>query len=173
MEGPGGLPASFLSMEPVTVLAALLVAAGIVGLVIPVLPGLAVTLLGVLVWTLSRGDAAGWTVWGICAAIALVGWVVQYTVPGRRMKAAGVPTSTLLIGAVCGFVGFFVIPVVGLFLGFVAGVYVVEQLRLRRADAAWRATRHAIQGVLLSMGIELAAAVLVALTWTVGLLATR
>ncbi|AKU17129.1 DUF456 domain-containing protein [Luteipulveratus mongoliensis] len=160
-------------MELVTVVAALMIATGIVGLVVPVLPGLLVTVAGVLLWTLDRGDRTAWIVFAICAVIALAGWTVQYVVPSRRMRAAGVPTTTLLFGAVCGIAGFFVIPVVGLFVGFPLGVYLAEHLRLRNATAAWGATKVALKGVLLSIGIELAAACLVAATWVVGLLITR
>lgn len=160
-------------MELVSVLAALLIAVGIAGLVIPVLPGLVLTVVGVLVWALERGDSAGWTVFGIALAIAIIGWVTQYVVPGRRMKAAGVPTRTLVAGAVCAVVGFFVIPVIGLFVGFVLGVYLMERLRTSNGAAAWTQTKVALKGVLLSVGIELCAAVGVAATWVVGLLVTR
>ncbi|YAL84475.1 DUF456 domain-containing protein [Dermacoccaceae bacterium W4C1] len=160
-------------MEPMTVLAALLIAVGIAGLVIPVLPGLALTLVGVLVWAIGNGTTTAWVVFGICVVLGLIGWVVQYTVPGRRMKRAGVPTRALVIGAVAAVIGFFVIPVVGLFVGFVLGVMVGEYLRLRDPAAAWAQTIAASKGVLLSIGIELAAAVTIAVVWVVGLLATR
>lgn len=160
-------------MELVSVLAGLLIVVGIAGLVIPVLPGLILTVIGVLIWALERGDGAGWTVFAIAVMIAVIGWVTQYAVPGRRMKSAGVPTSTLVVGAACAVVGFFVIPVVGLFLGFVLGVYVMERVRASGADVAWDRTKVALKGVLLSIGIELAAAVGVAATWVVGLLVTR
>ncbi|WP_018156058.1 DUF456 domain-containing protein [Demetria terragena] len=159
-------------MEIVTVLAVLLVAVGIVGLVIPVLPGLLLTVLGVFVWALERNDSAGWTVWGICVAVAVIGWVLQYAIPGRRLKAAGVPTRTLVGGAILGVIGFFVIPVVGLFVGFVLGIFLMERLRLDTADA-WAQTKVALKGVLMSIGIELCAALVVATTFVVGLLATR
>ncbi|MDE9366779.1 DUF456 domain-containing protein [Luteipulveratus sp. YIM 133132] len=160
-------------MELVTVAAAVLVVGGILGLVIPVLPGLLLTIAGVLLWAGDRNDATGWTVFVVCLLIAAAGWTIQYLVPSRRMRAAGVPTTTLLFGAVCAVVGFFVIPVVGLFVGFVLGVYLAEQLRLRDASRAWTATKTALRGVLLSIGIELAAACLVACVWVAGLLITR
>lgn len=160
-------------MEPLTVLAALMILVGIVGLVVPVLPGLAVTVAGVLVWALGNGSGTAWTVFGGCVLIAIAGWITQYAVPGRRMKAAGVPTSTLVAGAVCAIVGFFVIPVVGLFAGFVLGIYVIERVRLSDGELAWTRTKAALKGVLLSIGIELCAALLVAATFVVGLLITR
>nr|WP_246210013.1 DUF456 domain-containing protein [Nocardioides piscis] len=63
--------------------------------------------------------------------------------------------------------GFFVIPVVGLFIGFVLGVYAAEHRRLGSA-AAWPATKHALKAVGLSILIELAAAMLAVATWIVG-----
>lgn len=160
-------------MELVTVIAGLLIVVGIAGLVIPVLPGLALTVAGVLVWALERGDGTGWTVFGICLGVAALGWVTQYAIPSKRMKAAGVPTRTLLVGALCAVVGFFVIPVLGLFVGFVLGVYLMERLRMSDGAAAWAQTKVALKGVLLSIGIELCAALIVAATWVVGLLITR
>ena len=49
--------------------------------------------------------------------------VVKYAVPGRRLKAA-VPMRTLVVGGMFAVVGFFVIPVVGVLVGFPIGVYV-------------------------------------------------
>ncbi len=68
-------------------------------------------------------------------------------------------------------VGFFVIPVVGLFVGFVLGIYLAERARLG-ADQAWPSTKHALRAVGLSIVIELTAAVLAAATWVVGLAVT-
>nr|WP_284290737.1 DUF456 family protein [Angustibacter aerolatus] len=52
--------------------------------------------------------------------------MVKYVLPGRRLKDAGVPWWTTLAGVALGVVGFFVVPVVGLLLGFVLGVYLAE-----------------------------------------------
>lgn len=159
-------------MQPVTVLSGFMIAAGIVGLIVPVLPGLALSMLGVLLWAWSTGGTAWWFFTAACVA-AVIGWIVQYTVPGKRMAAAGVPGRVLLLGAVCGIVGFFVIPVVGLFIGFVLGVLLAELGRTRTVADAWTSTKHALKAVVTSVAIELTAAVVVALIWVTGLLATR
>ncbi len=67
-------------------------------------------------------------------------------------------------------VGFFVIPVVGLFLGFVVGVYGAEEERLG-PQAAWPSTKLAVRAVGLSILIELAGALLAAATWLAAVLA--
>lgn len=155
---------------PVAVITGLLIAAGILGLIVPVLPGLAICLFGVLLWSGVGGTQGHWIVFGICVVIALIGWVLQWTRPNKHLKSFGVPGRSRLAGVALGAVGFFVIPVVGLFIGFVAGVYLAEHARLRNPAAAWTSTRAAVRAALLSVGIELAAAVAVAATWAVGLL---
>jgi uncharacterized protein YqgC (DUF456 family) len=152
-------------MDVTTVLAAVLVAAGIVGIVLPVLPGLVLVVAGVGVWAVARGDVVAWSVLGIVVAIVLVGSVVKYLVPGRRLRDAGVPGRTIAAGAVLGVVGFFVIPVVGLFIGFVLGVYLAELARLGRHEAAWPSTRRALAAVGWSLVIEMATGLLAAAVW--------
>ena len=56
-------------------------------------------------------------------------------------------------------VGFFVIPVVGFFIGFPLGVYLEERRRLGRHASAWRSTREALRAMGLSIVIELSATV--------------
>jgi uncharacterized membrane protein len=95
---------------------------------------------------------------------------VKYALPGRRLKAAGVPTGTLLAGTLLGLVGFFVIPVVGLVIGFVVGVYLSELARVGR-ELAWPSTVSALRAVGLSLLIELAAGLLAAAVWLAGAVA--
>ncbi|CAN5202746.1 DUF456 domain-containing protein [soil metagenome] len=146
------------------------VVVGLVGIVVPVLPGSVLILAAVLVWTLEEASRAAWLVFAVATTFLVLGTVVKYAVPGRRLKTAGVPARTLWAGALLGLVGFFVVPVVGLFLGFVAGVYLAESRRLGKAQA-WPSTKHALSAVGLSVLIELTAAVLAAATWFAGALA--
>jgi uncharacterized protein len=147
------------------VVAALLVVAGIVGIVVPVLPGLILVVAGVGVWAVPRGDAVAWTVLGIVVAIVVLGSVAKYLLPGRRLRDSGVPGRTLALGAVLGVVGFFVIPVVGLFLGFVLGVYLAELARLGGRESAWPSTKQALTAVGWSLVIEMATGLLAAAVW--------
>jgi uncharacterized protein YqgC (DUF456 family) len=152
-------------------LVGLAVLVGLVGIVVPVLPGSVLILGAVLVWSIEDGSATAWAVFAIVATLLVVGGVVKYAVPGRRLKSTGVPQRTLLLGGVLGVVGFFAIPVIGLFLGFVLGVYLAELQRVGH-DAAWPSTKHALRAVGVSMLIELAAGTLAAMTWFVGAVIT-
>lgn len=149
----------------------LAVLVGVVGVVVPVLPGTLLILGAVLVWALLEGSGTAWAVFSVVTVLLAAGAVVKYAVPGRRLQAAGVPNSTLLAGAALGLVGFFVIPVIGLVIGFVGGVYLAEMRRVGR-EAAWPSTKHALLAAGLSVLIELAAALLAAATWLTGALLT-
>jgi uncharacterized protein YqgC (DUF456 family) len=158
-------------MTGVEVLVALAIAVGLVGILVPILPGSVLVLGAILVWAWNVGGATAWAVFAVAAVILVAGGVVKYLVPNRRLKEVGVPASTQWVGAALGIVGFFVVPVVGLFLGFVLGVYLAEYRRVG-SSAAWPSTKHALKAVGLSILIELVAAVAATLVWVAGVLAT-
>jgi uncharacterized protein len=154
-----------------TVISVVAIVIGLIGIIVPVLPGLVLCWAGVLVWALFGGAGWGrWVVLAIATGIAIGGTVVKYLLPGRNLKRAGVPNRSLFIGGVLGLVGFFVVPVVGLLLGFVLGVWLAEQMRLNDSSAAWQSTKHALKATGLSMLIELAAGLGIAAVWIVGLI---
>ncbi|MFC7492119.1 MULTISPECIES: DUF456 domain-containing protein [unclassified Knoellia] len=151
---------------------AILIFVGIVGIVVPVVPGLLLAVLGVLLWAYETGGSTAWTFFAVCLAIYLAGVVIQFLVPGRRLREQGVKTTTLLLAVVLGVVGMFVIPVIGFIIGFVLGIFLVEQSRSRDRAQAWARTKSAVRAVITSMGIELCAGLLIAVTWVIGVLAT-
>jgi uncharacterized protein YqgC (DUF456 family) len=150
----------------------LLVIVGLVGIVVPILPGLLLILGGVLLWAAIEGGAVAWSIFAASLVVAVIGWVLQYTLPGKRMRERGVSSSTLIIAVLVGIVGFFVVPVVGAIIGFVLAIFVVELARSRDGALAWERTRHALVAVLHSMGIELAAGLVIAALFVGGLIAT-
>lgn len=152
-------------------LVALAIAIGLVGVIVPVLPGSLLVLAAVLVWSWDLGSSTAWVVFVVATAFTALGAVVKYVVPGRRLKDNGIPSSTLLLGGVLGILGFFVIPVIGLLIGFVLGVYLAELRRVGSA-AAWPATVHALKAVGLSILIELVASLMAAATWALGVVLT-
>ncbi|WGL53936.1 DUF456 domain-containing protein [Nocardioides sp. BP30] len=149
-------------------LCAVLIVLGLAGIVLPVLPGGSVLVAGaVLLWAWAGpDDRAAWLAFTVAALLVVTGLVTKYVVPGRGLKAAGIPLSTQLTGAVAGVVGFFVVPVVGLLIGFVLGIYLAEVRRLGHATA-WRSTRLAVRAAVTSILIDLAAALLATGTWIV------
>ncbi|PMR59661.1 DUF456 domain-containing protein [Verrucosispora sp. ts21] len=157
----------------VSVITALAILAGLAGVVVPGLPALPLCWGGVLVWALFGEAGAGrWLVLAAATVVALGGTVIKYAWPGRNLKRAGVPTATLLVGALLGLVGFFVIPVVGLIIGFVVGIFLMERLRLGDTALAWPATKQAVAATGLAMLIEFLAGVVIGALWVAGLVLT-
>lgn len=158
-------------MTTLDVLVGIAIAIGIAGIIVPVLPGTLLVLGAILVWAVQVGTTTAWVVFAVATVLLAAGTVVKYLVPGRRLNASGVPNRTLLVGALLAFVGFFVVPVVGMFIGFVLGVYVAERARVGGAQA-WPSTVGALKAVGVSILIELVAAFLAAVTWAVGVATT-
>jgi uncharacterized protein YqgC (DUF456 family) len=156
--------------ELLAVLCGAAILIGILGVIVPILPGLILCWAGVLAWAIFSDRGWGkWLVFAIVTLIALLGTVIKYAWPGRNLKRNGVPNLTLFFGGVLAIVGFFVVPVVGIVLGFLLGVYLAERVRLHSHAQAWPSTKHALKAAGLSMLIELAAALLIAGVWGAGL----
>lgn len=153
------------------VVTALAIAVGLVGILVPLLPGTLLVWAAIAVWAFVVTDTAGWIVLGVATAILGAAIVVKYLWPVKRMRAADVGGATLAVGGLAALIGFFVIPVAGLVVGFVGGVFLAELVQRRDRRRAWAATVHAVKGVLLSVGVELTAGLLATAVWIAGVLA--
>ncbi len=142
---------------------------GLVGIVVPVLPGLVLVVGGVVVWAALHPDHRAWVVVAVALVPYGVGVVTSYVVPGRRLKEAGVGSWTVAAAAVLAVVCDIAIPVVGALVGFVGGIFAIEATRRRDLGQAWGMTRSALAAVGLSMLVELTAAGVIVTTWLGGL----
>ncbi len=99
------------------------------------------------------------------ALVIGVGQILKYLLPHRSLSAAGVPGRSILVGGVAAIVGFFLIPIVGLVVGFIGGLYAAEQVRLGDWPAARSSTWLAMKATGFSILIELGALLLAATIW--------
>lgn len=157
---------------PGLILVGLAIAAGIIGTIIQLYPGLPIILIAIGVWAGFTGTATAWLIFAAVAAVVVLAYVLSFLLPARMMRDEGTPWSALTAGIILAFIGFFVIPVIGMPIGFVVGVYLAELVRLKNPAAAWRQTMIALKGVLLSVIIELAAGAICAGLWVLGLILT-
>jgi uncharacterized protein YqgC (DUF456 family) len=155
------------------VLVALAIAVGIIGIVLPLLPGTLLVFGAIAVWAVVEGNVTSWVTLGVVTVVLAAATLVKYMWPARRMRAADVSTWSLVAGAALGIVGFFVIPVLGLVIGFVLGVYLAELAKRRDQRTAWTSTKHAVKGVALSVGVELCGALLATAAWVAGVYLTQ
>ena len=156
-----------------TLLVGLVMVVGLVGVVVPVLPGTALVLAAGVAWAalVVDGGTGRWVVVGVMAALFVTGLVLKVLLPGRRLSGE-LPRSTLLLTGVGAAVGFVVLPPLGLLLGAVAGTYAAEARRLGPGAPARASTVRVLKAVGLGVLAELTAAVLMVGTWLVGLTVT-
>lgn len=144
---------------------------GLVGIVVPVLPGSLLIAVAVLVWAIDAEQGAAWAVFAVVVVLLATGWAATYVVTGRQVSASGVPKMSLVVAGLAGIAGFFVIPVVGLPIFFALGLFGMEYHRLhdvvRARASAWLAIKATALGMLIELGLALAAAStwLVAVVW--------
>lgn len=149
-----------------TAAVALVMAVGLAGTLVPFLPGLALIWAAGLVFGLVAGFGTGGAVaFGVMTVLLAAGTAAHYLLPTRCGAARGAAPRALAAGAALGMVGFFVVPVVGLPLGAALGVLLAERSRTGDWAAAWDRTRGVVLGFGLGVLAELAAGLLMVLTW--------
>jgi uncharacterized protein YqgC (DUF456 family) len=149
-----------------TVVTGLIIAVGLLGTLVPALPGSILVLLGVIVF----GAVTGWDAWaigitGVAALVTTASMVLGVRIPAKATGATASKRS-LRVGILGGVVGFFVIPVVGLPVGWITGVFLSEAAASDSATA-----RRSTLAVLRSFGaaalVQFGLALSVAVMWGV------
>ena len=100
---------------------ALVIAVG--GIIVPVLPGTLLAAGALLVWALLTGGAGAWFTFLIAGGLLALGQLLKFLLPHRSMTSAGVPSRSIVVGGIAAIAGFFLIPLVGLPVGFIGGVF--------------------------------------------------
>ena len=152
----------------VIVLTAVVMAAGLLGTIVPILPGLLLIWLAAITYGLVEGfGTTGAVAVALITVLMVVGTVAKYVLPKRHGAQAGAGASTLAAACLFGLIGFFVIPIIGLPLGAVAGVYLAERRRLRTHQLAWRSTVTVVKAFGVGVLIEMGAGVAMIAAWVV------
>ncbi len=142
-------------VEPLVVVAFLLLAAAVVGSALPLIPGPLLSLLGILTYWVATGYSDPTAlVLIVLLAVALLGVAVDLFGGALGAKAGGASAKTTAVAAVAGLLLFFVAGPVGVVLGVAGTVFVVEFARHRDARASGRAALAATVGVLGSAVVQ-------------------
>lgn len=153
----------------VTILCGLAIVVGVAGTVIPVLPGSFLIGLSLLAWAIWGGEGTiGWVVFGIGMIFVLAGMAASAVLAGRKLKQHRIPNRSVAAGIVLGIAGMFLIPVVGLFVGFAAGLLLSELHRTRNLGIALTTSWAALKATGLGILVEFGLACLAASTWVIG-----
>ena len=153
-----------------TVICGLAILVGAAGIIIPVLPGSLLVGVSLLAWALAVGQPVGWIVVGVGLLFVAAGMLSSAVLTGRAMKERRIPGRSIVAGLALGVVGFFVVPVVGLLLGFAVGLFLSELARQRAVKPAVSSSLAALKATGLGMLAEFGFASLAAGTWAAGVL---
>ncbi|WP_350269589.1 DUF456 domain-containing protein [Brevibacterium sp. CBA3109] len=153
-----------------SVLVGLVILIGCLGIILPVLPGSILIAVAVLVWAIVIGGPMAWIVFSIVAVFVAGGMSASLVLTGRKLKAMEVPNKSVLLAGGLGIIGFFVIPVIGLPIGFIVGLYLAEHMRLHEAKEAWDSSWESLKAIGLGTAIEFLLALLAAITFGIGTL---
>lgn len=143
-------------MDLFLLIAAALLVAGVVGSVVPLVPGAALSLAGIYLYWWSSGYATpgGWTL-AAFTLVGLVAIVADHFGGALAASAGGASAKTTAVAAAVGLPLFFVAGPVGLVLGVAGTVFAAEFYRTRSAGRSGRAAAFAAVGVLGSAAVQL------------------
>ena len=119
---------------------------GLLGLVVPIFPGLVIMWLGTLLYALlqnAAGNMSGWkwVIFGIITLLMIVGSIADNLIIARKMRDKYVPWSSILFAFAASLVAsIFFTALVGLAAAPV-GLYLAESRRLKNNDAAIESTK--------------------------------
>lgn len=160
-----------MSEQIVVMLALLVMIVGLAGVVVPLVPGILLVGLAAVVSTFALGvDASGWLMVATITLITLGGAGASMALPARRGLRGDAARSSLALAAGLGLIGFFVIPVVGMPVGALGGLYLGEINRHGDRARAWASTRNVLRAYGLGVLVEFGAALLVIAVWLPGTL---
>ena len=157
-------------MSGLELVLAIVMLAGLVGILVPILPGLALIAIAGVVWAIAEPRPSHWVVAGLMTGIAVAGITAAAVVPARRASTAGASGAAILAGVIGMVVGFFAVPIIGALIGFPIGVFVGQVLRSRDAGSAWAATVATLKGVGTGIVIQLTAGVVMIGVWATAVL---
>lgn len=115
---------------------------GLVGLLIPIFPGLLIIWLAALGYGLMTGfTTPGWLFFAMITIFYAAGSVLDNYVMGRQAYKEGASLLSILIAMVFGILGNLVFPVIGGFIGALLSLFLVEWIRRKNWRKALTATR--------------------------------
>lgn len=144
------------------IVAALFMLLGIIGSMLPILPGPLTSWIGLLIFHLTDAVPVNWTFLGITLAIAILVWLLDYIIPALGTKKFG-GSKAGMVGTTIGLLVAIFFPIFGVF-GIIVwpfiGAYVGELLNKSNSDRALKAAFGSFLGFLTSTFIKFVVAVI-------------
>src|SRR5690606_13866240 len=140
----------------ISLVSIILLVLGIAGTILPVLPGLLLSLCGVLIYKFGTGSDLSMAYIWIFSILTLASIVLNYVIPAKTNRRYG-GTRWGSIGSVIGtVVGFFIPIPFGFLIGMFAGVFVGELLHdASDRKKAFNSMKGAFIGFIIGTGFNL------------------
>ncbi|MEU3548915.1 DUF456 domain-containing protein [Streptomyces longwoodensis] len=146
-------------------LVGLVVLLGLCGVLLPGVPGSWLVWAAVLWWAMENPRPVSWGVLVGATLVLFVSQVVRWSLPPRRLQAAGATGRMAVFAGVGALLGFVLLPVLGAVPGSLGGIYLCERLRLGRHGEARAALRTVMRSGGTGVLVELFTCLLIAGAW--------
>jgi uncharacterized protein YqgC (DUF456 family) len=119
---------------------------GLLGLIVPVFPGLVIMWLGTLVYAIlqsAAGNMTGWkwVIFGVITVLMIAGSIADNLIIAQKMRNKYIPWSSILFAFAASLIAsLFFTPLIGL-VAAPAGLFLAESRRLKDRDAAVDSTK--------------------------------
>jgi uncharacterized protein len=132
-----------IALETITLFVLLV---GLIGLVVPVFPGLTVMWLGTLVYALIQNSAGRMTGWDwflfvIITLLMIVGNIADNLIIARKMRDKYIPWSSILLAFAAGIIASLIFTPIGGLVAAPLGLLVAEYTRLKDRGKAIDSTK--------------------------------
>lgn len=157
--------------DPWLLLASLLAILGLVGTVLPVVPGAPLIFLGALAYDFGHQWRVFGPFWlGLLLALMLLSIGTEWLLSSVGARRGGASWPALIAGFAGGLLGLIIFSLPGLLIGSIGSVVGVEWLRHRQAGKALRAGSGWLIGWFLSAVLELVIgiAMIAVMIWRIG-----
>ncbi len=135
--------------------------AGVIGVVLPIIPGPILIWLSALLWAWADGfQAVGWPTLAVLGGIAILAEISDVALAALGAKGGGASWFSMVVAGAAAIIGFILFNLIGALVGAFLGLLLWEAYRqgweLRKA---WKASRGFILGYLAAMAVKMAFAV--------------
>jgi len=143
---------------------------GLLGLIIPIFPGLTIMWLGTLLYALvqnSAGNMTGWDwlLFGLITLLMVIGNIADNLIIARKMRDKYIPWSSILFAFAASIItSIFFTPLIGL-VAAPAGLFLAESRRLKNRDAAIDSTKTYMIGWGWAFGVRFLIGILMIGLW--------
>lgn len=120
---------------------------GLLGLAVPILPGLVIIWVAALGYGIAAGfGVLGWVMFAIMTVLMVAGSFADNVLMGTQAHKQGAPWWVILLALVAAIAGNFALPIIGGILAALLTLFLIEWLRRRDARQALTSMKGMIVG---------------------------